>query len=370
MNPFLITGYVSPELFCDRKEETERLVNSITNNRNVTLFSRRRIGKTALIKHTFYNLKKNKSLSFFYVNIYGTNNIQEFTEKLGNAVLGKFNTELKKFSDILQTLFGNLRSTISYDQLTGNPLISFDWTSSKQVESTIENIFSYLGSQDSGIIIAFDEFQQINNYPQKNVEALLRTYIQNFPNITCIFSGSQNNLITSMFKDRARPFYQSSELFHLEKIPVHDYQKFIESIFSKRRRKAEREAIEYLLNICETHTYYVQYFCNRLFSSEEKNITNQLVVDTLLQIINENESTYLNYRNLLTQNQWTLLKAIGKDNGIKQITSNSFIKKHGLNSPSSVKTALDVLLNKEIVYYSDKTYEVDDIFFKIWLQRN
>ena len=370
MNPFLITGYISPKYYCDREEETKRLTNALLNRRNVILFSRRRIGKTALIHHVFNKLKRNKSIEIFYVDLYSTNDITELTETLANAVLGKFDTGLKRITDNLKKVFGNLRPTISYDPLSGNPELSFDWINTEQANSTLEGIFKYLNQSKKNIVIALDEFQQVTNYPQQNVEALLRTYLQNSPNITLIFSGSQDHLITSMFKDKSRPFYQSGELFHLEKIKRNSYKKFILSAFKRGGKRIESDEVEYLLDVCEVHTYYVQYLCNRLYSLDEQLIDEQKISNILLQILKENEMYYLNYRNMLTRNQWALLKAIAKENGIKQITSQRFINKYSLNTPSSVKTALDVLLQKGIVYYSNKIYEVDDIFFKMWLQRN
>lgn len=370
MNPFLITGYISPEYFCDRENETKRLTNSILNRRNVILFSRRRIGKTALINHVFHKLGKNKTTKAFYVDLYSTNDIKEFTESLAKAVIGELDSGLKKLTDNLRKIFGNLRPTISYDPLTGNPVLSFDWLNSEQANTTLEGIFSYLDESKKNIVIAFDEFQQVTNYPQKNIEALLRTHLQNSPNITLIFSGSQDHLITSMFKDKSRPFYQSGELFHLEKISEQSYKKFIMSAFKKGSKKIEPEVVDFVLNICEVHTYYVQYLCNRLYSLDVQVINEQVVSDTLLQILNENETYYLNYRNLLTRNQWTLLTAIAKENGIQQITSQKFINKYSLNTPSSVKAALDVLIQKGTIYYSNNIYEVDDIFLKMWLQRN
>lgn len=370
MNPFIITGYKSPEFFCDRENETKRLINSTHNQRNVILFSRRRIGKTALIHHTFYKLKKNKELNLFYVDLYSTNDIKEFVQSLANSVFRVLDTGLNKLSEQFKNVLSSLRPTISYDQFTGNPVLSFNWTSEKQTETTLENIFEILNQQKKEIIIAFDEFQQILNYPQQNIEALLRTQLQNSKNVTCIFAGSHDHLITSIFKDRTKPFYQSGELFHLEKIDPTSYEKFIHSLFKKGGKVIDKNYVKSILNICENHTYFVQYLCNRLYSLETNNITEQIIYDTLLQILKENETFYFNYRNLLTTNQWGLLSAIAKENGIKQITSKDFIKNYNLNTPSSVKAALDVLLNKGLVYFSNGIYELEDIFFKIWLQRN
>jgi AAA+ ATPase superfamily predicted ATPase len=59
-NPFLRSGYHSPDYFCNRKEETKKISNAMINGRNLTLLSARRIGKTGLIHNVFYYLQKKK----------------------------------------------------------------------------------------------------------------------------------------------------------------------------------------------------------------------------------------------------------------------------------------------------------------------
>ncbi len=49
INPFVSRGYISKELFCDRKTELDTLVNYIENGADITFVSPRRIGKTGLI---------------------------------------------------------------------------------------------------------------------------------------------------------------------------------------------------------------------------------------------------------------------------------------------------------------------------------
>ncbi|MFI3296177.1 MAG: hypothetical protein R3Y59_00955 [bacterium] len=36
-NPFLITGYHSPKYFCDRKLESNKIIDALHNGRNITL---------------------------------------------------------------------------------------------------------------------------------------------------------------------------------------------------------------------------------------------------------------------------------------------------------------------------------------------
>ena len=80
-NPFVNQGYVSPEYFCDRKEETDLVLNHFKNGRNITLVSPRRIGKTGLIKNVFYHIEREiKNAVCLYIDIFATNNLRDFTE--------------------------------------------------------------------------------------------------------------------------------------------------------------------------------------------------------------------------------------------------------------------------------------------------
>ena len=83
-NPFVYQGYEGPDYFCDRVEETKNMISALENGRNITLISPRKIGKTGLINHVFYQIKKeNKDAICIYVDIFSTNNLQEFVETLG-----------------------------------------------------------------------------------------------------------------------------------------------------------------------------------------------------------------------------------------------------------------------------------------------
>lgn len=69
-NPFIYQGYESPEYFCDREAETKTLISHLKNGRNVTLISPRRLGKTGLIKNTFYHLGKMRRIPHAYTSTY------------------------------------------------------------------------------------------------------------------------------------------------------------------------------------------------------------------------------------------------------------------------------------------------------------
>lgn len=92
----------------------------------------------------------------------------------------------------------------------------------------------YLNAKEYGkCIVDIDEFQQIEYYPEKNMEAILRTYIQYCSNDNFIFSGSERHIISKMFSEKAHPFYNSADIMNLEVIPLDKYTEFCEKLFHK-----------------------------------------------------------------------------------------------------------------------------------------
>lgn len=91
-------------------------------------------------------------------------------------------------------------------------------------ETTLEEIFIYLEQADKPCIVAIDEFQQISSYPEKNLEAILRTKVQHCSNSNFVFAGSQRHIMMNIFNSPSRPFYQSVSMMHLGAIPLEVYK--------------------------------------------------------------------------------------------------------------------------------------------------
>jgi uncharacterized protein len=369
-NPFILSGYISKEYFCDRERETAKIVDAIQNNRNITLFSQRRVGKTSLIHHVFNTLKLDKNNKCIYLDILASTSLNEFINVFGNSVINTIESKPEKFFKKVKDLFSNLRPVISIDSLTGSPSFQLTIDSKHEAEKSIEGIFNYLKSQKKRIVIAIDEFQQVAQYPEKNVEALLRTNIQKLTNTVFLFSGSKKHLLLSIFEDKNRPFYKSTQLIELDKIEKQVYSDFIINHFSKSDKKISKQQCDQVLEWTNIQTFYVQYICNRIFGKNIKQISESMINETLIEILKEQEITFINYRNLLTDYQWKIIRAIAAEGQVKSVLSKNFITKHKLNTPSSVKTAVDSLIAKEILVNDNSGYYVQDILFQRWLERN
>lgn len=368
-NPFLVSGYISPKYFCNRKQETERLITDAINSSNTTLFSLRRMGKTGLIHHCINHIKKKEKIKCIYFDIMMTNNIQEFVNEFGRVFLNQAMPFSKKLLNTAKNIFSAFVPIISTDSISGNLSFELKLARPEAVQYDLEKLLDYIKNSDERYFIAIDEFQQIVNYPEKNIEALLRSKIQFMNNTSFVFSGSKKNMILSMFDSKSRPFYNSTAFMELKPIDKDIYKEFIIKLFFKYQYLISDEIFERIFDFSRGITYFIQLICHKLFALGEKKIDEKILNTVLKNLVDEKESYYINYSVLLTKNQFKILQAIAKESGIDRPTGSSFLNKYLLGSASTVSSALEVLVDKEALYKEGGKYYVSDVLFAEWLKR-
>ena len=368
LNPFLLTGYVSPDYFCDREEETKRLISALLNGRNVTLISPRRMGKTGLIRHAFHHLNVGKQAKCYYVDLYKTDSLSSLVEQLANVVLGSLDTTEDKIIRQVTTFFKSLRPLFSFDSLSGVPTFTVD-VKPELAEHSLTEIFSYMEQSGQQCVIAMDEFQSIVNYKDRNVEALLRSHIQQLTSVHFIFSGSQRHVLENMFASANRPFYQSTQILNLFEIQEDSYSKFARSKFEAHHQQIDEDVFDYLYQKLFGHTWYIQVLLNRLYEIGELSIKKELIDRVLADVVDENEATFQTFIRLISPAQVKLLRAISAEGVVQQILNQSFISKYHLGATSTVSSALKALVEKELVLDIKGNYQVYDRFFSHWLKR-
>ena len=326
------------------------------------------MGKTGLIRHVFHHLESEKQARCYYVDLYKTDSLASLVEQLANVVLGSLDTTKSKIVKQVTTFFKSLRPLFSYDSLTGVPTFMVD-VKPELAEHSLAEIFSYMQQSGQQCVVAMDEFQSIADYGDRNMEALLRSHIQQLNSVHFIFSGSQRHVLENMFASANRPFYQSTQIFNLYEIEEASYYEFAKKKLKSHRQQLTADVFGHLYHTLAGHTWYVQMLLNRLYETGEPAITRAVVNKVLMGIIDENEATFQTFMRLVTPAQAKLLRAIAKEGSVQQALSQSFISQYGLGATSTVRSAIQSLIEKELVLDCQGAYQVYDRFFALWLKR-
>lgn len=364
-------GKIPVELFCDRETETNKLIHSLTNGNNVVLISPRRMGKTGLIHHCYDDPCISETYYTFFVDILHTSNLREFTFNLGRSIYKELVPKGKRYVKGFIQALKSLSGSISVDTLNGGPKFGVELGEITKPELTLEEIFTYLECANKPCIMAIDEFQQITHYPEKNIEALLRGHIQQMQNCRFVFAGSERSIMMQMFSSAARPFYQSADTLELNAIPFDTYRVFVHRLYEDHRKKVDDDAIRYVYDLFNGHTFYMQKVFNEAFANTSIHGTTSLafVNEAIDIILHDKETTYMEILSALSEKQKPLLYAIAAEREASRLTSVAFVKKYSLLSASAVQSAVKQLLAQNLITEVHKQYSVTDKFFALWINQ-
>ena len=371
-NPFVVGKYVSDNYFCDRVRETEFLRKQILNGRDVALISPRRMGKSGLIQHFFNQSSIREEYYVFFVDIYSTTSLAEFVYLFGKEIYEQLKPQKTQWKEKFFQVISSFRVGFKLDAMSGAPSFDLGLGDIHAPQSTLDEIFNYIDEADKPCIIAIDEFQQIGEYPEKNVEALLRTQIQRCKKAQFIFSGSKRHLMNNMFNSPSKPFYQSVISMGLDPLPMDEYAKFALRMFEQRGKGLDVDVVNVVWRQFDGYTWYVQMVMNELFSMTEKGsrCDKTMIADAYANIIHVQESSYKNILSQLAPRQKVVLQAIAKEGNACNITSAKFIGKYNLGTASSVQAAVKSLVNNDLITVENGIYRVSDYFFSTWLAKD
>lgn len=371
-NPFVLIGDIPPQYFCDRQQEVARLVQGIKGGENICLVSERRMGKSRLVKHCYKLPEIHDQYYLFYVDLLHTSSLRDFAFAFGRCVFDALQSKGEKFAHQFLATVQSMTVTMSVDPLSMMPQFGLSLNPNAQIEYTFESIFRYLENADKPCIVCFDEFQQINKYPEKNVEALLRSFIQHMGNAHFIFSGSERHMLEEMFNSSAHPFYNSASHMNLDAIPQDKYIEFVCDCFEQYDKHIDADLVRLIYQVGESNTYAIQRISHKLFElvNENETANRQQLTQTVYNIIEEDTPRFARLLSHVPERQQSLLFAIAKEGRVQKIMSGPFLRKYHLMSSSAVQNAIKHLLDLDLVTQDEKKqYMVYDIFLRMYLNK-
>ena len=376
-NPFVTGGYLEPEYFCDRKNETEILLKAVSSKRNLTLISLRRMGKTGLLKHVKYLLgqgqkgsgKKQKPVAIIYVDLMPTMNGNDMMNTLCSALV-RLKQDEKSFPAKVLAGLARLRPRISFDSLTGQPSVELKVESSSDIQFGFDHLLHFISEIKHEMVFMFDEFQQILEYGNDHVERKLRSVIQHHRQVGYLFLGSRKHLIQKMVLDRNRPLYRAGGHYPLGPIAEKHWQPFIRQRFADAEKGIGQEHIHEVCELTQGHPFYTQHLCHVLWElCEPKAEVNGEMLRAAVKVLLARESyAYTTLWESLTLSQKRFLTGLAAEPAGVKVFAGDFVSRHGLGSASNAQRAVQALLSKDVIDRDNGSFLITDRFFRLWIQ--
>ena len=365
MNPFRHGCAVDGEFFCPRPELERQLRSFAESGQNVVVQGERRMGKTSLIRHAIGGMRKIRML---YIDLYCIQTLSDFCRRVMNGIAeaGENMSLIKKAMAFIH----QLRPTLSFDVNTGAPQIFVDARAANAPES-LDAVMGMIRrlAKDERVCVVFDEFQDILDVDRSDVVlAEMRSTIQFQADTPYFFSGSVRNDMMRIFDESRSPFFKSAVTFTVGPIGVTDFERFIAGRFRKGERKVNSDTIRKLIGYADSVTGDVQELCEAIWDTTESG--SEVTVDDIPRALDcvfarEGEAFGESVRQL-TPLQVSVLRAFSEFD-TSSIFSEAFMQRVGTTSTGALRTAINRLVAKRIIYQFGGKYRFANPFFKAWL---
>ncbi len=364
INPFEYRTIAVGKQFIDRKREIATLRECIKAGQNNTLYSPRRYGKSSLILECFRKIR-NEYITV-YLDFNRVNSPTDFAEKIIEETARAAYTKIELLVKDMKEFLISLRPAVELSSEGISITIkSFDFD--KDLEEALRFPQSVAVKKKKRVAFAMDEFQRISYLDGDILERLMRSEIQHHNNVSYIFSGSKVSLLKEMFETGDRPFFQSTKIISIDRIPESEYLEYIKASFKKTKVTIADKIVRRILEISNGHPQRTKQICFEVWNSNIIGMTINTVekLEVLVNKIIKNDD-YINelWDIIKSPLHRRLLIGIAKE-GPSQLFSMDFLRKHDLGSASHVQRAIKSLEKQGILHEN----KIVDPFFRSWILR-
>lgn len=311
---------------CCRKKEINLLFNAVKENRNVLLLAPTGWGKTSLLKLLSQSISKEYHVLYFAV----------FEISDENIFLNKFYNCLSKYYSLEN------HDKKNYNKLT--------------IQDKIISLLDSIKAEKKQFTIIIDDYKSLFEINNGVFENIIFPKLLELNTASLIFAGNKNIFPKKIFE----------ELFLVKPKP-NSVRKYIIQQLHQNGKQISENAIDKIIywSMCEPYTLSI--ILKHINNLNEIKIKRRNIEELFSEILSMFNPQYQNLKYLLSAYQWKFLVSIAREREATQITSASFIAKNKLNAPSSVKTALDALVNKQLIIKLSDTYQVSNAILINWL---
>lgn len=359
-NPFPFDRINIGSCFYGREESLEMIHEAAKYGNNLLIYSKRRTGKSALV--TRFGELYEKEFHLIYVDLFDLTSKEDFAKHLLRALTNSSKLDITGTIKKFGALFKRVRLEATIDPTTAK-------TSVKPIVATLnfdemmDDFFTSVTalSKEKNVIIALDEFQQIDDLKKDKIDALLRSYIQNRgEKVSYIFLGSKRHLLTSLFQHNA-PLFEMAVHYVLPPLKFDAIKEYTLEYLS-----LSDDMIHYIQEVSAHETKLMQNIFYLLYMLGKKDIDKEMIDAVVDIIIDAKDSSYRMILDSLPSSQKNALKVIGKyPSGfyIKEVFEEYGITKQSLQS------AINTLLKKEIIDKESDKYFVPERTFELWIKK-
>jgi hypothetical protein len=370
-NPFHYGTPVEGEQFTGRQEELAALLSRMRNGVNVVLLSPRRYGKTSLLHAAEARLSKGRPpAAIVEVNVLRATSLPGLA---GLLMAGAFHLAGARWQRARQAVPEFLRRVRVHPSVTfdaaGNPRFGFDAAlTARDAETVLADVYGLLAEEAAKrpAVLVLDEFQAITRYGDY-LPGLFKALADANPRVSLVLAGSKRHLMEELAIHNQAPLFGMAQRISLGPIPAQEMEAFLRQRAAGAGKPFDGLAATHLLDLAGPVPNDIQHLAFEAFEAATGRIDIAAVDLGMARAVDHDSALFAENLARLSPGQGRVLAAIAEAPPLEPYSA-AFARVAGLASGSSVRKALQPLLQNEDIVERDGRLAVADPFFAAWLR--
>jgi len=370
-NPFHYGTPVKGQQFVGRESEVDAIVGRIRDHVNVVLLSPRRYGKTSILLRTERKLRPLKP-ALVHVNLFRSRDSATLAAALATAAFNIPGTRRRRGRRAVGEFVHRLRirPTVTLGD-DGRPQISLGpEIVGREMDAVLADTFDILTEQAEHrpAALILDEFQTVVDF-DRGLPAVIKAMVDEHPTVSLVAAGSKQHLMERLFGERRAALFDTSERITLGPLPGDQMASFLRRRTAASGKKMDADTARLLVEMAGPVPDDIQHLAYEAFDlAQSESIGSEEVEKGVSRAVGRLESLYRDVYDLLSAGQRRVLDQLAQRPSSSP-SSAEFVRRTGLANASSVKRALDALINAELVVLREGRRQVADPFLAAWLQK-
>ncbi|MHB1930048.1 MAG: AAA family ATPase [Acidimicrobiales bacterium] len=370
-NPFHYGTPVSGPQFTGRRTELDALMARMRDGINVVLVSPRRYGKTSLLQAATARLTAGRPTGAVVgVNLLRATSLARFAGLLTHGAYHLPGARWARTRQAVPEFLRRLRvsPSVTFDA-SGNPRFGFEGALvSADAAAVLAEVYALLAEESARrpAALVLDEFQALGRLGPDLADNL-KGLADEHPSVSLVLAGSKRHMMERLVLDAEAPLFGLAQRIALGTIPDEDMLPYLRQRAAAGNKPMDDGTARYVLQLAGPVPNDIQHLAYDAFEAAGDRIDRATVDEGMARAVGHDAALFAEAVGRLSPGQARVLTAIATDPPAEPY-STAFARAAGLATGSSVRKALQPLLENDDVLERDGRLAVADPFLAAWLR--
>lgn len=257
------------KMLIGREHLLEELGDVLSIGQSVVLVAPRRYGKTSVALEALERFRK-KGCFIADIDIFDVTDKRHLAEKFVESCLKNNPVPIEKYWRRLKKgalgVLSMLRFKPSDEDMEMVLQIEAPSADAERLlDDALDFPETFSRRHKRHLAMFIDEFQEITKIGGDALLKKMRAKFQRHRNVVYLFAGSQESLMTELFKSKRHAFYRFGRLFEVGPIGTEALAPYIERSFSSADIRIDPEETAAIIRATGGHPYYTQLLCQMIY---------------------------------------------------------------------------------------------------------